>query len=357
MKFSKLLVASLALAGSVFAHADGVEWSGFGSFYYAQTFDQNSLPTQFVNNKMDFSHFSSLGLNLSSKVSDRITFYSQIIATGEEAQSTNFNMYAQWGFLNVKLTDNSYLKLGRQLFPALMSGEYSRVHYLLPSSHLPMAVTSANPFISLDGASYNYDFQTSFGKLNFGAYTGSPQFNQASTQVTPTLTGAIGAQINLEGNGWKLHASGTDWKESLDFSSTGVFSAFGTGKKVHAHLFTLGGRYDKNNIVIWSELVKRTSTDAAVLSNGKKLLEKVNGGYVLAGYRFGSLLARATYSTIISHMGFAESNYKTYDVGFNYTLTEQSVLKVDYEKIDSPQSGSIATKKSNSVFAGVDFIF
>jgi len=366
MKFTKMVIAALAIGGSAFAHAEGIEWSGFGSLYYGQTFDQQMLPTQFTNNKMDFTHFSSFGLNMSSKLSEGFTFYGQLVATEEAAQSTNFNLYAQWAFLNIKTSENSHIKLGRQLFPALMSSEYSRVHYLLPSNHVPLHFVATNPFISFDGASYNMDFDTALGKVNVGAYTGSPKLNTSSTAIMPTYYNAYGLQANVEGKGWKVHATATQFKASVDYA--GVYASLGTGKKTTNSLYTAGAKYDNNNIVLSAEAVLRTSKNAAVLANGKKNLERAYGGYGLVGYRFGKIMPRFTWGTSTARLGFSEGKIQTYDVGVNYSLNEQAVLKVDFEKTYVPSAGggwypvtqsTTAPKgrQADAVFAGVDFIF
>ncbi|MBY0412516.1 MAG: hypothetical protein K2Q18_00050 [Bdellovibrionales bacterium] len=366
MKFTKTVIAALAIGASSFAHADGIEWSGFGSLYYAQTFDQQILPTQFTNNKMDFTHFSSFGLNMSSKLSDSFTFYGQVVATEEAAQTTNFNLFAQWAFLNIKTSENSHLKIGRQLFPALMSSEYSRVHYLLSSNHIPLHVTATNPFISIDGASYNMDFNTGFGKFNFGIYTGSPKLNTSSTTVVPTYYNAYGLQANVEGSGWKVHATASKFKVSVDYS--GVFAALGTGKKTVNNLYTLGTKFDNYNVLLEAEAILRTSSTAAILGNGKKNLERAYGGYATAGYRFGKFLPRFTYATSTTWLGFSQGKIETYGVGMNYAVNDQAVVKVDFEKTYIPSAGggwypvtqsSTAPKgkQANAVFAGVDFIF
>lgn len=366
MKFTKTVIAALALGASVAAHADGIEWSGFGSLYYAQTFDQQILPTQFTSNKMDFTHFSSFGLNLSSKLSDTFTFYGQIVATEEAAQTTNFNLFAQWAFLNIKTSENSHLKVGRQLFPALMSSEYARVHYLLPTNHIPLHFTATNPFVSFDGVSYNVDFDTAVGKLNVGAFTGSPKLNTSSTAVIPTYYNAYGMQVNLEGAGWKLHGTASQFKASVDYA--GPYAALGTAKKTSNQLYTLGGKYDQNNIVFHTEAVLRTSSEAALLANGKKSLERAYGGYATAGYRIGKILPRVTYATTTTKLGFSQGKIETYGVGANYALNDQAVVKVDFEKTYVPSAGggwypvtqnATAPKgtQANAVFAGVDFIF
>jgi hypothetical protein len=372
----KKIAIIVAMLTSFNAFADAIELSGFGSLYYAQTFDQNLLPNQFTSNKADFTKFSLFGLNLSAKANENATFYSQLIASGGNAQSDNFNLFAQWVFLNYKLSDTSHVKIGRQLFPAAMYSEYARVGYLLPASHMPSPYTSILPFISFDGLSYNQDIYTLGGKLNFGIYGGSPKINASSAVSTPTLYHAYGGQLNYDINGLRVRGTVTRWKQSVDF--IGAFASLGTGRKAASTVYTVGLKYEKHNVVFWSEWMKRTSSDAYKFSggtgaaasvNGKTLLEGAESGYALLGYQLGKWLPRVSYSSTNLKYGFSNGKVTSYNAGLNYGVAENVTLKLDYDRIVLPSagggyfavtqpSGTGATKRmANAVFAGMDFIF
>lgn len=377
MKNSKLLLAAtLAVSLPQLASAADVEWSGFGSFHYGQTFNKNFLPSQFTNDRANFSNFSSMGLNLSSQVSEKATFYGQIVATDEAAQAQNFDLFAQWAFLSYKLTDSTNLKLGRQLFPALLASEYARVHFLLPARTIPLAVSGINPFISLDGVSYNQEFQTGMGKFSFGVYGGSPKLNSATGgPISTSLSNAYGFQLNLEGTGWKLHSSATKWSEQISFGTAPIPGAggatyqqvFGTDGKIESTLLTVGGRYDRNNVVFWSEFLNRSTEKASTLANGQKTLRNISAGYAIAGYRFGKVMPRLSYAYNNAQTGFGTGRVKTFGAGMNYQISETSVFKLDLERWVIPETGGgnftvTETAKNdktyaNAVTAGVDFIF
>jgi hypothetical protein len=366
MRKAKLFLAALAVSAPLMATAADVEWSGFGSFYYGQTFNKNLLPYQFDNDRPDYSSFSSMGLNVSSKVSDHATFYGQIVATDEAAQQQNFNMFAQWAFLNYKLSDNSHVKLGRQLFPALLSSENARVHFLLPGRSIPLAVSNASPFISIDGASFNQEFSTGLGKFSYGLYTGSPKLNLTSATVSANVNNSYGAQLNLEGDGWKLHGSANHWYEELVFTGTAA-TAYGSIGKFSSVMYTLGGRYDKNNFVFWSEYLYRDPSNVSTLKNGKKTMGNISAGYALAGYRIGKWMPRLTYAISNQDTGYTEGRTKTYGLGINYQASDTAIFKIDLERWTIPSLGngntSVTTNAkndktyANAVYAGVDFIF
>lgn len=66
MKFTKTVITALALGATVAAHADGIEWSGFGSLYYSQAMDKNFLVGQNLDNKPDYTSHSLVGFNVGS---------------------------------------------------------------------------------------------------------------------------------------------------------------------------------------------------------------------------------------------------------------------------------------------------
>lgn len=227
--------------------------------------------------------------------------------------------------------------------------------------------SGANPFISIDGASYNQEFQTGAGKFSYGLYVGSPKLNSDDAGVVTTkLNNAYGAQINLEGSGWKIHGSVTKWSEELTINAP-LTASFGPGGKVESTLYTIGGRYDKNNIVIWSEILARKNTDASKLTNGKEVVGDINAGYAMIGYRMGKYLPRLTFAQNDIHTGFTTGKVSTAGVGVNYQVADTAVIKVDFERwmLSNPQesntTATVNTKNTkdyaNAVYAGVDFIF
>lgn len=121
-------------------------------------FDQQMLPSGYSSNKMDFTKDSLFGLNLSSKVGENLLAAAQFVALGGVGQTSNFNLYAQWANLTYSMTNTFNVKIGRQLLPILISSEYQRVHYLLPTNGVPLVVSSIAPFVSLDGVSINKTF-------------------------------------------------------------------------------------------------------------------------------------------------------------------------------------------------------
>lgn len=394
-----MVIAAMALSTSAVALADGVEWSGFGSLYYSQAFDNNFLVGQARNNKPDYTTHSLLGLNVGSKISDEFSVASQIVMAGAQAQSSNFNMFAQWAYLTYKPADSYSVKIGRQLWPVLISSEYQRVHYLLPQSNIPNTTYGLLPFVSFDGISASKVFDVGVGALTLGAYTGNPKLNTGGiTGVDFDFQTLMGARVTLDGSGWRLHATANRIYSKIAIDTTSYPAAAGgagvrtTGSgQTHSNVFSFGYRFDKYNFVSWGEATYSKATDdgqkltlrSTLVANGSAagapisstLFEKSYGGYVLAGYRVGKFLPTLTYARGTTYLGLpAAANNAKYDgktvsyiAGLSYAAHDQATFKVEYLRTYVPSIGGgwydvVQSTKSqrrfgDAVKAGVDFIF
>lgn len=390
MKFTKTVIAAVAMGTSAVALAGGVEWSGFGSLYYSQAFDNNFLVGQARNNKPDYTTHSLLGLNVGSKISDDFSVASQIVMAGSQAQSSNFNMFAQWAYLNYRPTDGLSVKVGRQLWPVLISSEYQRVHYLLPQSNIPNTVYGLLPFVSFDGVSANQTFNVGIGNLTVGAYTGNPKLNTGGIVGTDLdFQSLIGGRVTLDGSGWRVHATANRIFSKVTINTqqyvapTSVVTVTGTGA-THSNVFSFGYRFDKFNFVSWGEATYSKATDNSTLPirtsagttvSNKKLFEKSYGGYVLAGYRVGAFLPSVTYAQGTTYLGLPasatnskyEGKTRSYIAGLSYAANDQVSVKAEYLRTYVPsigggwydvvQSTKSTRKFGDAVKAGVDFIF
>lgn len=394
MKFTKTVIAAVAIGASLAAHADGIEWNGFGSLYYSQAMDNNFLVGGANDNKPNYTRDSLLGLNVGSKLSDEFSVASQIVMAGESAQSTNFNAFAQWAYLTYKPMDGLNLKIGRQLWPVLISSEYQRVHYLLPQANIPGTAYRLLPFVSFDGLSVNKTFDTGIGSLTASVYTGNPKLNSAPiTGVDMNFQTLTGARLTLDGSGWRLHATANKIfsKVTVDSSSyipSGAAVRTTGSAKTHSNIFSFGYRFDKYNFVSWGEAsynkgdvanlalaTKLAANGTTVASSSKKLFEKSYGGYILAGYRFGKFLPTVTYAQGTTYLGLPttsnnskfEGKTSSYIAGVTYQMHDQASVRVEYLRTyvpavgagwyDVTQSTTSSKRFGDAVKAGVDFIF
>lgn len=404
MKLTKTVIAVVALGASALAHADGIEWSGFGSLYYAQDFDQNvKINNGAQNSKIDFTNQSLMGFNVGSRLSDDVTVASQIVAAGNNAQQYNFNLFAQWAYLNYKVMDGLNLKIGRQLWPVLISSEYQRVHQLLPQSDIPYTTYGLLPFVSFDGVSLNKNLDVGIGSLTIGAYAGNPKLNTTPpAALNLDFQRIYGGRLTLDGSGWRVHAtySRVFSKVAIDTikyaDATGTVSDTAaryvvrvTGKAVqNSEIISFGYRYDKHNFVSWGEMSHNKGKDENLLSltlcnssgaacsaygTPKKLFDKSYGGYVLVGYRLGKFLPSFTYAQGTMYLGLPADtqNYEgrttTYTLSTAYQVNDQATARIEYKKLFMPSAGGgwydvVQTsgnknRHGDAIKAGIDFIF
>lgn len=398
MKLTKTIIAALAISATAVAHAEGVEWSGFGSLYYSQSMDNNFLVGGNRDNRPNYTTPSLIGLNVGSKISDELSVASQIVMAGESAQSTNFNTFAQWAYLNYRPMDGLTFKIGRQLWPVLISSEYQRVHFLLPQSNIPGTVYGLLPFVSFDGASANKVFDSAIGSLTLGAYAGNPKLNNGGINgIDLDFKTLMGIRATLDGSGWRLHATANKVFSKVTVDSTAFSTVANSSLRTsgiantHSNIFSFGYRFDKYNFVSWGEATYSKATDDQSLTlrtvasaNGtlvavpstKKLFEKSYGGYALFGYRLGKFLPSLTYAQGTTYLGLPanpttnakyEGKTESYIAGLAYQAHDQASLKLEFQRTyvknigsgwyDVVQSTTSTRKFGDVVKAGVDFIF
>lgn len=377
-------MAALMITASATTFAEGIEWSGFGSLYYSQAFDNQFYSTGYTDNHSNFTRDSLIGVNLGTQISDDMTFGSQWIAAGTSAQSENFNLFAQWAFLNWRLNDSTTMKVGRQLWPVLIASEYQRVRYLLPAVSIPTTAYALVPFVSFDGVSVNKDLSVGDAKLTLGAYHGSPKLNTTLAAGNSfDFVNLTGVRATLDGSGWRLHATANQMRAKLTITvpsastTTGQISNTIFKTENNANVFSAGFRFDKYNFVTWGEmsmLKGKDDTKLAAALGGKKFAEKSSGGYVLVGYRFDKLMPYVTAAQGSAFYGVPTSSgvsyqgkVKSYTVGSSYRLNDAASFKVEVQQDRVPSKGggfysvvqqTASTKThAESVRAGIDFIF
>lgn len=385
MKFTRSVIAALAIGTSFAAFADGVEWSGFGSLYYSQAFDNQFLLGQHSNNKPDYTTHSLVGFNVGSKLGDNMSFSSQIVMAGAGAQSTNYNMFAQFAYLTYNPVPSVSLKIGRQLWPMLISSEYQRVHFLLPQTEIPATVYGLMPFVAFDGVSANKSLDTAIGSLTLGAYAGAPKLNRTPPAgLAFDFPSIIGARATLDGSGWRLHATANQFKSKMTISYlTSLPSTKYTSiNEATSTIYSFGYRYDKYNIVSWGEMFTLKSTDNSLVPQAaggpqtNKYFQRSYGGYVLAGYRFGKYLPTLTYAQGTAKLGFPtdpttnqkyDGKVTSYIFCNSFQMNDQASFKVEFQRSYVPSAGggyfdvaqsTTSTKKYGDMLkAGIDFIF
>lgn len=349
-----LLVASPAMAGSI-------EWNGFGSGYFAQSFKDDLHPAGFDNKYADYTSFSRFGLNLSSEINSQLSAAAQFVAQSG-GPSEAWTMVAKWGYLTYRPSDNVSLKVGRQLYPAFIASEFASVGYLLPYVKIPSSMEMAAPLSGFDGVSASYSAPVGDNTVKVTLFTGSgnPSIDIPGMQMTGGVYNLVGLAGDLNGDGYSVHFSASHSESDM----TVALPAMGVNLPLQLNLtnLTAGLRYDKNNIVTWAETFYGFNND-----KDDAKMKTVRANYALVGYRIGDFMPRYMFSNMFSTgvgtdpMG-REGSQINHTIGLNYQVSSQAVVKVEYEtnKIEDGYTATTALgtgQNASAVYAGVDFIF
>jgi hypothetical protein len=305
-------------------------------------------------------------LDVKAKINDDWSFYGQIIGNGGSAQQANFNLFAQFAYVNYTGIDGISIKGGRQSLPILMAGDVFRVGYDLPYRSKPTFIYNIPALSAFDGASVTKKFDTGVGEFSVEVFGGNPvnDFQYAAGQ-TYTVTDLLGAKVTLEGDGWRLRAQASRYYNTLTEAGVTV-----TG---HTEDYSVGYKFDKWNIVSWGEYAVFFTPDGSQTQAGVgpgvvngQYYHQYHGGYVLLGYRLGQFMPRYTFARAVSGDSTYPGAVLSHTVGVNWDAGKNIVVKAEYEYdlIPSPGNGFLTVQPTNStsisgsaLYAGVDFLF
>lgn len=356
---SKGLVAlglSLSVFNSTQVLAGDIEWNGFGSAYFAQSFDDDYYSEGYTDNEANFTSFSNFGLNVASQLSEEFSAAAQIVAEGDTANDS-WNMNVVWGYVDYSPVKNLHIKGGRQLLPIIFANEFRNVGYLLPYFRIPSAALSFIPFRGFDGFTAAY----SMGDFKVSAFIGNGNLDLPSN-----LTYKSGGVNNISGvtfdydnnNGFGVHAMVARADTDLTVNTTVSGNSLDVAMVTNPVLASIGYRLDKWNLVHWAEFIHTESNDTT--------LRDASSGYALFGYRIGNWMPRYTFAasrinTAYRHstLGLIYSLSQTtqHSFGFNYQLDPRAIFKVDYLYQTSGEPTSTGGTHARSLAVGVDFVF
>ena len=337
------------------------------------------LPNNFSSTHANFTSFSLVGLNLGARINDQFSAVAQLLALGTPIGSADpFALVTQWAYLKYSPLNGFNVKAGRQLMPFLMSSEYARVGLLLPFRQQPIGLF-IEPFTRFDGLSVEQDFNIGIGQLAVHLFGGSPQLDLSPVGLPPGqsffLSDMYGLALTLDGIGWRVRAQGSVNRGGETLPNPPI----GPGGRYDAfrESWSLGGRYDKHNVVVWAEYVASVAPQSTTTNYGGRFIEHGEGYYGLVGYRIDKFLPRYTYSRGSNDFNISglhgqawNGDIDSHTFGVNYQATPNVVLKAEFERqfIGSPDTAGnfgvnqLATTASpkthgDALYIGTDFIF
>jgi hypothetical protein len=198
-----LAMASVMLAP--LAQASDVNISGFLSVGGGMVDDETSVSYDgYSEEDLTFDR-NLLGLQVTGKVSERITATAQLLARSEN----DYQVDAEWAYLTWQASDNGKVRAGRLRTPLYMYSDFLDVGYSYPWISAPNEVYYL-PFNSVDGIDYYLtaalgSFDTSF-QAYFGSFDSDFSFEDG-TQGNASLRNQMGVAVTFGKDWWNFRAA------------------------------------------------------------------------------------------------------------------------------------------------------
>ncbi|MDR7090493.1 MULTISPECIES: DNA topoisomerase IV [Cellvibrio] len=199
---------ALAMASVMFAplaQASDVGISGFLSVGGGMVDDETSVSYDgYSEEDLTFDR-NLLGLQVTGKVSERITATAQLLARSEN----DYQVDAEWAYLTWQASDNGKVRAGRLRTPLYMYSDFLDVGYSYPWISAPNEVYYL-PFNSVDGIDYYLtaalgSFDTSF-QAYFGSFDSDFSFEDG-TQGNASLRNQMGVAVTFGKDWWNFRAA------------------------------------------------------------------------------------------------------------------------------------------------------
>jgi len=360
-----LLCFYFVYGGASLAEASEIMWNGFASVYARESLTTNPRDSSTDDKGINFDNDTKVGLNMSSHFAKDWTAVGQIVASRRSITPANvaatWSPEFDWFFLNYDdPTTGLSMKVGRQLYPFSLTAEYVDVGLAYPWRELPEQFRTAVFFKSFEGLSLAYQKtigESQFVARLFGGDARSGQPDQSNNAYNGyQINNLEGAVVSLEAEGWKLHATYSQFRiviTSPNFQtpptpSTLVGSEFGSMN----HNVTIGGTYDRHNIMGYLEYTLNCNTAFPDCL--------VKAYYGTLGYHLGAFLPHYTFALGDWDIpGEFNGRETSHGFGLNYQLDPAIVLKAEYLRQQDTGTAIFLTNVgwADSVALGLNVVF
>jgi hypothetical protein len=275
-------------SGAVFAGDHG--WSdivtirGFATAAYQKTDQSNAVYNGELVDGGIYDDGSMMGtrygLNINAVVNDKVSVYSQFIATRHEAYALELD----WGFVNVNVNNNLDLRVGRIKYPGGLLSEYVAVSNAYPWIAPPQDMYSEHV-----GASQAV--HESFSGMSLLAMHSSGDMTYSAN----LFTGEVAEELvnRKKFSGVTLEANWDDIiivQAAVNSSVMQTDGAMPVMDDVKHDITQFGLKIDWNDVVVYSEF--------ADVDMGDFKFGEAKTGYLTLGYRFGDWMPHITVSNL-----------------------------------------------------------
>jgi hypothetical protein len=365
------IIRTLCIVGILFCvgfmsqngNAAEFSWNGFASLHGTKAlqgdiYDSGLAPS---NGQPSFIDGSLLGLNIRADMDEEWAMIVQLLASGD------WKVQADWFYLIYNPVEGLNLKLGRQIFPMWLVSEFIDVGFTYPWRQPSNLVYTIAPFKSFNGVSVDYRYALSSEiSLTSSLFGGNEKITFATTSpVVSTIVDAnnlIGATLTLDGDGWRvrgavarLHAKISTYTGTVIAGQPLVLT-----DTTDVSMYTLGARYDKNNVVAYAEYGTSRGSNSTTAFTGQPFLDYISGTHATLGYRIKEFLPFYSIAYGDWKLGFPGSTGTAVQqtIGLNYQASESVVVKALYDSQRSPDGLQLSRPGiAETISLGADVVF
>jgi hypothetical protein len=273
-----------------------IVFNGFANIVGGQTVSSDETLYGF-DDKFDFKNGSLFALQATSDLGDGLGVTAQIISRGNNEWSPEF----EWAYVSYDATDELRFLVGRQRVPFYMYSDFLDVSYAYPWITPPEGVYSV-PFDSFDGLGAIYS--TSIGEFDtsFQLFYGGNNDDLAALNDAPAdFEDLMGLSVTINREWLTLRAGYIQTNMNIytgDPNDNPLYSGWNAvGYPDVANNFVieddmgdfieLGFQIDYENILLIGEYTSLTLENTPIAD--------ADSYYVMAGYRFDTVMVHVTY--------------------------------------------------------------
>lgn len=300
--------------------------------------------------RYDFENDSKFGLQLTARVTDKLSAVVQVIAQHEYDNTLKPRL--EWANVKYAFTPDFSVRVGRIEVPTFLNSEYRNVGYAFPWVRLPVEMYNTQPLTNSDGADISYRFGARGVSNTVRVIYGYSTFHVNPGMFRTEGKNILGFDNTIEIGNFTGHFGYQHATVNLPFLT-----------KQPVNVYSIAASYDPGQWFVQSELARVT-------------VEQVTPGYV-SGYLMGGVrYAKATFfATYAQAHGLghptAIPNYnngqRDVSVGVRWDFMRNIDLKVQYDHVWLPsnstgtfinqQPGYRLGSGSNVFSAALDFVF
>ncbi len=299
---------------------------------------------------------TKLGLNITSRLSSRVTVATQLFAP---IQENSYDMHVDWAFASFALNEQWSLRTGKIKYPVGIVNEYVEVGVTYPWIQAPLVIYSEN----MEGPQATRE-----------SYTGASLFWNRYTGDWNWSLDLFSGEVDLENMKVKKMVGATaraNWDEQVVFQLSyyqgdmkiNLASLMDDDMKMmmkpmnnRRHSAVVGGvKVDWNNWILYAEAAAVTMDfeDMMGVSAGDS-----DSWYATLGRRFGKWLPHLTYQDWERNNG---NGHQITTLGLNYQVSNKVVLKGEVSQVDTDGDGlfeGTPEEDSMNLFSvAVDMVF